>query len=109
MVRKDRKLLGASGQFRDRRCHAYYRPRLKAHSYGRQRDLCHVETETHGRSRQVKMEAKMDGISSQELVTSEQKPDALMAIVSELAKAGNIEAVKEMVKLRNDEIARVAK
>lgn len=42
-------------------------------------------------------------------VIPEQKQDALMLVVAELARGGNIEAVKEMVKLRNDELARVAK
>lgn len=52
----------------------------------------------------------MDGHTKQDIVTIEEpKTDALMAVVSELARAGNIEAVKEMVKLRNDEIARVSK
>lgn len=52
----------------------------------------------------------MDGLTKQELdQVPEPKTDALMAVVSELARAGNIDAVKEIVKLRNDEIARLAK
>ena len=35
--------------------------------------------------------------------------DPLMTVVSELAKGGNIEAVKEIVKLRNDELERQAR
>jgi ERF superfamily protein len=52
----------------------------------------------------------MDGQTKRELATvPEDRNDPLMTVVAELARSGNIEAVKEMVKLRNDELARVAK